>query len=225
MHNAYDAYQQRNRSAHEQYTAAVNAYLDNPADLIGLRWFRRAWGFGQFPQTTSRREQLAAVLHEHVHVAAIELADETNREWDDPDVLADLDMDSLWAEAVAEVTERETRNELDDKLGNLDPKMNGDPEQDTQVIRYREVLGLIHSWRTGAPVPKIRVVGWSAAAERVGLQPSDLRARASRGQFPEREDEERAAYGQMNPVWFADTLDSWWERKPARGPRRWRMSR
>lgn len=205
--------------ADEAATRAA-AYLQSPADLTPLRWFRRYWGFRpSFDSATM--ERITEDLGTNIQLAAFEVADASSREWDDPTVLDSLNLDALYTNVLAAITEGGADKEWQERHDYLTNSYDDrDADADLVVRHKREVIDLLEAWRFGKPVPVVRIVGWAAAAERVGLQPADLRARAARGQFPDRDGEEPAAYGQTAPVYLADTLDTWWERTPARGPQR-----
>jgi hypothetical protein len=205
----YEAYQDIRRTAHDQFRAAVDTYMADLPDLSCLRWVRHWPGLRAQEPDQALRNRLADAMHQRVHLAAVSHADRTNGVYDDPAVLAQIDLDGLWAQALADITEAEVLDELGDLA-----------EDSPSRERPTEVLGLISAWRAGGPVPRRLVVGASEAAARVGLQPSDVRARLARSHFPEPDDTRPAAYGQTSPCWWADTLDTWWERKPARGPGR-----
>jgi hypothetical protein len=206
----YEAWQDIRHNAHEQFRTAVDRYMTDLPDLSRLRWVRHWLGPRAQSPTGQLRDRLAAAMHHRVHLAAVDYAESNAREFDDPDVLNGLDWESMWAQALADITGDDARSEV-----------AAIPEDaDTERVCLGEILGLVEAWRTGGPVPRRLIWGASDAATRVGLQPSDVRARMSRGHFPPPDETRPAAYGQTSPGWWADTLDTWWERKPVRGPQR-----
>lgn len=221
----YEAWRDIRRTAAEQFAAAVDRYMADPPDLSRLRWVRHGYGPRAQAPDPALRERLRVALTGAVHLAAIDWADRNDDVYDEPTILDRLDWEALWTTALADATEADqwarlaeiARDEEDDRA--LDP--NGTPVRHSYSREHpEELLGLIHAWRTGGSVPRRLIVGAEYAADRVGLKPSDVRARLARGHFPEPDDTRRAAYGQTTSCWWADTLDTWWERKPARGPSR-----
>ena len=54
-----------------------------------------------------------------------------------------------------------------------------------------------------------KLYGTIELAERLGIEPGNLRVRLSRGQIPEPDD-----YASNRPVWFAETIDKWLGESP-----------
>jgi prevent-host-death family protein len=116
---ALASYEMHNDLAREHSTrvaAHVRAYLRNPADLTGHPWCPRGWP-GNAADST--QDELTDALHQLTYTETLLEADKRGREYDDPTVLADLDMDELWRRACAGyITDRREEKvvELQDEL-------------------------------------------------------------------------------------------------------------
>jgi prevent-host-death family protein len=94
----------------------VAAYLTGtPADLFEVPWWRAWFGNTQTSQTalTVRRDEFAAALGEVVDLEMLRIAVATGRQYDEPAVLAEVDMDAAYLRVAASVLRAIVTEELD----------------------------------------------------------------------------------------------------------------
>lgn len=118
----------------------ISDYMNaGPATLTQHAWYVACWGEHGATPSPSLREDLASRMRNILDRSAIELAAETGREYDDPEVLAEIDMDTVWTLANAE----HVRAWATTELTRWEAYNEANPESAVETVQFSRALAAL----------------------------------------------------------------------------------